>query len=246
MVTSKTVKAQNSKSETQAKPPPQQQHQLTVKAPQQLPATSDEALDRHLAEWGGAGGRIFAFNGSTGIFRTIDDGVEVPVGSKFVAILHETQKGFIKFNGDGAPPDVKMVRIDQNADIERDELGDLDQSQWPLGMNGEIEDPWKPQFAIPMQRHDAGGEIFIYVARGIVQMNAVGDLLGRWRFHPKRKAGFIPVIRIESGTYPSRKYGGRKPKPMLVIDGWVTLTGEPAPELPKPTMAEDLNDKIDY
>jgi hypothetical protein len=33
---------------------------------------------------------------------------------------------------------------------------------------------------------------------------------------------------------------------MLVIDGWVTRTGEPAPELPKPTMAEELNDKIDY
>ena len=251
MATSKIVKEQNSKSETQAQaqpqPPPQQQHQLTVKAPQLPPATVDEALDRHLAEWGGAGGRIFAFNGSTGIFRTIDDGVEVPTGMKFVAMLHETQKGFIKFNGDGAPPDVRMVRIYEDADIERDELGDLDRSQWPIGLNGEPEDPWKAQFAIPTQRYDAGGEVFIFIARGVVAMNSVGDLLGRWRGHPKRKAGFIPVIRIESGTYPSKKFGGRKPKPMLVIDGWVVaLTGEPAPELPKPTLAEELNDKIGF
>jgi hypothetical protein len=249
MVTSKTVKAQKestSQSETQAKPPPQQQHQLTVKALQRPTATVDEAIERHLAEWGGAGGRMFAFNGSTGIHRTIDDGVEVPAGSKFIAMLHETRKGFIKFNGDGVPPDVKMARIDENADVERDELGDLDQSQWPVGLSGLQEDPWKPQFAVPMQRHDAGGEVFIYVARGIVAMNAVGDLLGRWRYHPKRKAGYIPVVRIENGTYPSKKWGGRKPKPLLVIDGWVTLTGEPAPELPKPTMAEELNDKIGF
>jgi len=248
MVTSKTAqvqKASTGQSETQAKPP-QQQNVLTVKAPQRPPATVDEAMDRHLAEWGGAGGRIIAFNGSTGIHRTIDDDVEVPGGSKFVALLHLTQKGFIQFHGDGTPPDVRMVRIDENADIEREDLGDLDQSQWPIGMNGEREDPWKPQFVIPMQRHDAGGELFIYVARGVVAMNSVGDLLGRWRHHPKRKAGFIPVVRVENGTYFSKRFNGRKPKPILAIDGWVTLTGEPAPELPKPTLAEELNDKIGF
>jgi hypothetical protein len=241
MTTSKSVKQQNSQTETQ----PQQLS--TVKLPQQLLATtSGKALDRHLAEWGGSGGRMFAFNGSTGIFRTIDDGVEVPAGTKFVALLHETRKGFIKFNGDGAPPDVRMVRIDEDADIERDELGDDDQANWPTGLSGEPEDPWKEQYAIPMMRHDAGGELYVYVARGIVAMNSAGDLLGRWRYHPKRAAGLIPVILIESGTYPSRRFGGRKPKPLLKIDDWVTRTGEPAPAIAKPSLSEELNDKIDY
>ena len=217
----------------------------TVSAPQ-LPTTSDEAIDRHLAEWGGSGGRVFAFNGSTGIFRTVDDGVEVPVGTKFVALLHETRKGYIKFNGQGVPPDVRMVRIDENAKVpERDELGDNDQSQWPIGLSGEPEDPWKPQFAIPMTRHDSGGELYVYVARGIVAMNSAGDLLGRWRYHPKRKVGLVPVIHIESGTYPSKRYGGRKPKPLLVIDGWVTKTGEPPPEIKQLSLKDELNDSID-
>jgi hypothetical protein len=102
--------------------------QVTVNAPQP-PATSVAALERHLAEWGGSGGRMFQFNGSTGIYRTLDDGVEVPVGTRFAALLHETRKGFIKFNGDGVPPDTHMVRIDEDADIERDTLGDNDQSK---------------------------------------------------------------------------------------------------------------------
>ena len=54
------------------------------------------------------------------------------------------------------------------------------------------------------------------------------------------------MIRIESGTYPSRRFGGHKPKPLLVIDGWVTRTGEPPPAIEQPSLSEELNDKIDY
>jgi hypothetical protein len=238
--TSKSVKQQPHQPEQQEK-----QQQLIASAPLP-PATIDEAIDRHLAEWGGSGGRLFAFNGSTGIFRTIDDGVEVPAGTKFVALLHETRKGFIKFN-DGGPPDVRMVRIDENAKVpERDELGDNNRTEWPIGLNGEPDDPWKPQFVIPMARHDSGGELYVYVARGVVAMNSAGDLLGRWRYHPKRKAGLVPVIHIESGTYPSKRFGGRKPKPVLKIDDWVTRTGEPPPAIAKSSLSEELNDSIDY
>ncbi len=240
MSTSETVKQQNSQIETQTK-----QQQLTLTAPQ-LPATSDEAVDRHLAEWGGSGGRLFAFNGSTGIYRTIDDGVEMPTGTKFVALLHETRKGYIRFNDDG-PPDVHMVRIDENAEVPaRETLGDNDRSKWPVSLNGDKEDPWKPQYAIPMQRHDAGGELYVYIARGVVAMKSAGDLLGRWRYHPKRAAGLIPVIRIESGTYPSKRFDGRKPKPLLEIDEWVTRTGEAPPAIAKPSLSEEFNDNIDF
>src|SRR6516162_8391988 len=77
-----------------------------------VPATSEAALEQNLAAWGGSGGRLFGFNGSTGIHRTLLDNVEVPAGTEMIAHLHETQKGFIKFNPDG-PPDVRMARIDQ-------------------------------------------------------------------------------------------------------------------------------------
>ena len=216
-----------------------------VSAAPTLPvSTSDEALDRHLAEWGGTGGRLIAFNGSTGMHRTLDDGVEMPPGTEFVAFLHETQKGFIKFN-QGGPPDVRMVRIGENAEVPaRDSLGDRDQRAWPVGLSGEKQDPWKEQIAIPMARHDAGGELFVYVARGPVAMNSVGDLLGRWRHHPKRQAGLIPVVKIENGTYPSKRFGGLKPKPVLTITDWVTRTGEP-PAPPAPLRVE-MSDEIPF
>jgi hypothetical protein len=233
----------------QQTPETKQQQQLTVATPQ-LPATSEEALDRHLAEWGGRGGRLFAFNGSTGIHRTLDDNVEVPDGTEFVAFLHETQKGHIKFNVDG-PPDVQMVRVDQNAEVpERDTLGDNDRTKWPLDFNGEKADPWKLQFAIPMQRHDAGGELYVLVSRGPVAMTSVENLLGRWRHHPKRKEGFIPVIRIKNSSYWNKKYKRNQPKPEYVFVTWVTKTGAPPPspalppQLQQQSLAEEMNDEI--
>jgi hypothetical protein len=126
-----------------------------------VPVTSDEALDRHLSEWGGSGGRLIAFNGSTGIHRTLDDGVEVPSRTEFVAFLHEVQKGYIKFN-EGGPPNVRMIRICENADVPaREMLGDLDERAWPVGLDNKRQDPWREQIAIPMARQDAGGSTLL-------------------------------------------------------------------------------------
>jgi hypothetical protein len=243
------------KSKPTNQPISETKQQLTVSATPQAPAmTSDEALDRHLAEWGGRPGRLFAFNGSTGIHRTLDDGVEVPSGTQFIAFLHETQKGFIRFNTDG-PPDVRMVRIDQDAKVpDRRTLGNNDSAKWPIGPYGERTDPWQEQYAIPMARHDPGGELFVYIARGIVATNSAENLLASWRFHPKRREGLIPVIGVENGTYWSKKLKADRPKPILRIVGWVTKTGAPPPppassatkQIEKPSLKEDLNDSIGF
>jgi hypothetical protein len=224
--------------------PDQPNKQLTVTAPPLVPATSDEALDQHLAEWGGSGGRLMAFNGQSGVHRTLADDVEVPSGTEFIAFLHETQRGFIKFNTDG-PPDAHMVRIDENAEVPtRDSLGDNDETKWPIGLDGNRTDPWKEQFAFPMARTDAGGELFIYVARGVVAMNSVRDLLGRWRYHPKRRQGLIPVIAVKNGTYWSKRFNADRPKAELVIVGWVTKAGTPPPETKPVSLAEEMNEAI--
>jgi hypothetical protein len=211
--------------------------------------TSGNALDRHLAEWGGSGLRLIAFNGSTGIHRTLDDNTEVPDGTQFIAMLHATRKGFIKFNGPGVPPDVRMVGIEENvATPTRESLGDNDPTKWPLDMNGQRTDPWKEQIVFPVARHDAGAALFLYVARGIVAMNSVRSLLSEWRFHPKRQAGLIPVIALRNSTYFSKRLNSRRPKPAYEIVLWVTKAGEvPSSSEVTKAIAQALpfNDEID-
>ena len=231
----------------------QPQQQLTV-ATTPVPMTSEQALERHLAEWGGAPGRLVAFNGSTGIHRTLDDGVEVPGGTEFVMFLHETKKGFIKFNGPGEPPTLKMIRIDQNVEeITRDSLGDNDETKWPI-VDGKPKDPWIEQYVIPSMRNDPGGELFVYVARGIVAMLSVESLLGRWRHSPRRREGLVPVVKVDNGTYWNKRFNADRPKPIMTIVRWVTKTGAPPPlpapsaikQIDKPSLSEDLNDSIPF
>jgi hypothetical protein len=230
-----------------------QQQQLTV-ATTPVPAASEEALERHLAEWGGSPGRLFAFNGNTGIHRTLDDDVEVPGGTEFVMFLHETKKGFIKFNGPGEPPTLKMIRIDQNVEeITRDSLGDKDETKWPI-VDGKRKDPWIEQYVIPSMRNDPGGELFVYVARGIVAMLSVESLLGRWRHNPRRQEGLVPVVKVENGTYWNKRFNADRPKPIMTITRWVTKTGAPPPppaslaikQIEKPSLSEELNDSIGF
>jgi hypothetical protein len=209
-------------------PPAQQQLVPVTPAAPPAPASAN-ALERHLADWSGPAGRLLCFNGSTGIHRTLDDDVEVPAGSKFIAVLDHATKGFIRFH-EGAPPSLTMVRMDEDADVPtRESLGDTDPDQWPINqLNGQPDDPWKLQIVAPLVSCDDSGELYAYVARGPVALNAVGDLLGRYRWHPKRHKGLLPVVEISSGTYQSKKFGPR-PKPVLKIIDWISPDGSPAP-----------------
>jgi hypothetical protein len=231
---------------------PQQQQLTVAKTP--VPATSEEALERHLAKWGGSPGQLFAFNGNTGIHRTLDDDVEVPGGTEFVMFLHEAQKGFIKFNGPGEPPTLKMIRIDENVEeITRDSLGDNDETKWPI-VDGKPKDPWIEQYVIPSMRNDPGGELFVYVARGIVAMLSVESLLGRWRHSPRRREGLVPVVKVDNGTYWNKRFNADRPKPIMTIVRWVTKTGTPPPppasstinQIEKPSLSEELSDSIGF
>jgi hypothetical protein len=201
-----------------------------VSPPSAPPVNSEEAIERHLAQWSGPGGRLYAFNGSTGIHRLLDDGTDMPAGQLFRAYLRDYRRGFIRFNGDD-PPSLKMVGLSENADLPtRESLGDNDPTQWPISeQTNQPEDPWKPQATFPIVTTDDAAELYLYVARGIVALNAVDSLLGRWRHHPKRKQGFLPVIAIYNGTYYSRKFNCDRPKPEFRITGWVSEDDAPPP-----------------
>jgi hypothetical protein len=210
--------------------------------------TSAVAIEKHLDAWssGPLIGRLIGFNGQDGIYRILDDDTEIPAGTEFVALLDQTYKGWIKFNGDGEKPDTRMVGISEDRDVPtREKLGDLDQSQWPLNKrSNRREDPWKEQFVVPLLSRDAGREPFALVMRGVTAMNAVQSLLARYRYHPKAKQGLYPVIRLDSGTYLNKRFNGRLPKPVLSIVDWVTKDGAPPP--PPAPLAGELNDQISF
>ena len=80
-------------------------------------------------------GRMIKF-GKEGQFVTPDDGEPIAVDAEFVALCEQTLVGRIKFNGDGEPPDRIMgLLYDGFVMPPRESLGDLDESQWPIGLD---------------------------------------------------------------------------------------------------------------
>jgi hypothetical protein len=206
-------------------------------------------LERNLADWSSSPLQMFTFDGNTGEYKMLDGSGPMPAGAKFIAVLDETQKGWIKFDRDGGPPVTHMVRIAEETMLkEREELGDCDPAQWPIGLSGHPEDPWQLQYVVPLQSpDDGGGEPFALVARSKTAMNAVGNLLGRWRWHHKRKLGGYPVIEIKAGTYHNKKFNVTKPKPIFQMTGeWVNRDGAPLTPTQQPKLSDEMNDDVPF
>ena len=75
---------------------------------------------------------------------TADDGAEIDKDTVFAALCDQTLIGFLKFNGPNEKPDTEMGLLYGGYQMPaRESLGDLDQSQWEIGLNGEPEDPYQ-------------------------------------------------------------------------------------------------------
>lgn len=187
-------------------------------------------------------GRLCRFNGKDGKFVTVDDGEPMDLAAIYVAICDLTRIGWVKFN-DGAAPD----RVDgfwaEEFDLAaaRRNLGDQDESAWPLGLNGLPEDPWKHEIALPLMLV-GGDQYFTFVAMNITSRRAVGSLL---RVYKRMPGDVYPIVRLSVGGYESKIKGvGHVAVPVLTVVGRQPRTDRaPAPQLP---LTAELNDAIPF
>jgi hypothetical protein len=221
----------------------------TAPAPANLPAVvaqgsvtvpSPEALARNLAALGSMPLTSIQFDGNEGVYKT-PDGL-IPNGSIFVAVIPQTRIGFIRFNGPGAPPDIKMRCIAEEGDLlTRDDLpaGYEEVS----GPDGQPRSAWQEQIVVQLLDTGEAQDMFSLVARNIVSLVAVRNLLGRFRFQPKAKDGALPIIQLNIGTYLNKKFNTKKPKPVLQLCGWTGADGQSSPPAAEKV---PFNDKIDF
>ena len=88
-------------------------------------------------------GRMVKFS-KEGQFVVSDDDSVIDDDVDFIALVDQTLIGWIKFNGEGAPPDRRMgLLYDGFVMPARSSLGDLDQAKWEIGLDGRPADPWQ-------------------------------------------------------------------------------------------------------
>jgi hypothetical protein len=216
-----------------------------------LPATSEEAFERNLSEWGSLHGTPLSFNGQSGEFQSGGETKDV-VGHHFVAHMDQARREWIKFNGDGVPPTLISVGIYEDARLpSRDDLGDPEDT-WPINKFGQPDDPWKLQYRVPLVATDESGEIFELTNRGLTAVRSFEDLIRRYGNHPQRKKGLVPLIELVSTTYPNKRLGTDMPKAVYKIVGWVERDGSAPVKKPDPItsgkslLADEMNDEIPF
>jgi hypothetical protein len=188
-------------------------------------------------------GRMIKFN-KDGNYVTHDDGAVIGDDVDFVALVDQTLVGWIKFNGECAPPDRIMgLLYDGFVMPYRDTLGDDDQSTWEMGLDGKPADPWQHHIYSVLQSGDTH-ELFTFVTSSITGRRAVGNLLRHYDRMQKSPvtADFYPIVRLKVGGFQHRddRVGWVK-VPVITVVG-----RHPKDNAAKPdgSLSTDMNDEL--
>jgi hypothetical protein len=191
-------------------------------------------------------GRMLKFNGKESKYVTSDDDAEVDEETIFAALCDQTLVGWMRFNGEGQPPDRIMGSLYDGFQMPpRESLGDTDPAQWELGLSGTPNDPWQHHVYLVLQNPETD-ELFTFVTSSITGRRAIGTLLKHYDRVRKTDAGFYPLIKLKIGGFNHRDERiGWVPVPVLAIAGRVPRSDMAAPD-PGGNGSLPFNDDIPY
>ena len=139
--------------------------------------------------------------------------------------------------------------------------------QWPIGLTGQPEEPWKPVYAVHLLRI-RDGALFVLEHDTTGQRICVGQFSEQVEVMRRLRGDVLPIVRLSSK--PMKTKFGLRQRPHLEIVAWRQISGDgkPAPQIesPKPpknrgssaepveigkpikpaTTEEVLNDKIPF
>jgi hypothetical protein len=178
-----------------------------------------------------------------GKFVTPDTDEEVSNETDFIVLADQTLVGWIRFHKD-APPDRAMgLLYDGFVMPPRDSLGDTDEAEWAMGLDGRPQDPWSNQVYLVLQRGDTA-ELFTFVTSSRTGRRAVGNLLRHYdrmqRTHPDE----LPVVRLKAGGFNHRdERVGWVATPAFAVVGRAPRDSAAKPDT---SPSADINDEIGF
>jgi hypothetical protein len=128
----------------------------------------------------------------------------VELGTQFIAYCHDWRKGWAKFSAD-AKLDEKMGRVGEGFHPpERDELGDMDETDWGLDDEGDPKDPWVFQHQLPIENVESG-ERYLFITSSVGGEIAIEILCTRWAREIKKGTHHgLPIIHPATSTFHTK------------------------------------------
>lgn len=213
--------------------------------PAAMPPDNRTAVQKYLDDIAPASivGRLAKF-GKDGQFETADDGEKIADDVDFIALADQTLVGWIKFRGDGEPPDrIAGLLYDGFVLPPRATLGDDDPSQWELGLDKQPTDPWQNQVCLVLQRCDSG-ELYTFATTSKTGRRAIGNLLRHFDRMERARSNAYPIVRLKAGGFNHRDERiGWVSVPVLAVVGRHEKDGAAKPDS---SLAGDMSDSIPF
>lgn len=143
---------------------------------------------------------------------------EVPLGSKFVAMVPSLMTGWLKWS-DGHVVDNAMGLVDEGfVTPKREDLGDMVKEQWEQDGNGRPKDPWaKANYLILISPEDE--QVFTFACGSKGGFSAIGELARAFAQHRRMYPSQMPVIELGASSYRHPEFG-KVAIPTLKIAEW--------------------------
>jgi len=208
------------------------------------------AIDKYINSVGGSSGSKKNFPGDQLGFKSGqwyrgfgDKAKAIKNGTEIVFNLPNMMAGWQKWdendNGKRFPKYTPMTfPAAGDEPIERDTLGDDDDSDWEKNDQGEPQDPWKPVLVFPVREKDDTVIHHVMLATKssvIAGFNLFRDVIEEMRLH----AGELPVVRLGSSKATrefTKSVKGKDKKikhswdvPTFEVVGWVDAVSEDNP-----------------
>ena len=218
---------------------------VATTAPAPLTTDTRSAQERYIDEVAPStiAGQMVKFS-KEGKFIVSETEEEISPERDFIALCDEVLIGYVKFNGEGEPPDRHQGLLYQGFTMPpRVGLGDMDQSQWSLGLDGLPADPWQHQICLVLQDPQSLA-LYTFVTSSITGRRAVGNLLRHFDRMRRSDPDSYPIVRLRPSGFQSKKKGvGWVHTPSFVV---VKRTTKNSAVPPDSSVAADLNDSIPY
>jgi hypothetical protein len=158
--------------------------------------------------------------------------VEVPAGSEFTVSIGCAAVGWTRMPINNEKVERRIGRIvDGFVAEDRKDLGDLDESKWPVDSLGKRKDPWFKQWFLPLVNEETG-ETAVFAGGSIGAQRAVGNVLRICGRNPHKGN---PVVALGVREYKHPQYG-RIASPEFTIVSWEK----------QPSLAAEMNDAIPF
>jgi hypothetical protein len=213
-----------------------------------LPATPDEEAD-NLYKAAHAHVPLLRFRKGK-YYVGAGDGVEVPLRTEYMVYALDWRRGWRKWFDDQIVDD-RVVRVADHpaAPIERDELGDMDESEWETGLDGNPKNPWVLVNELPIEDAETG-ERLLFTTNSFGGKIAVEKVVGAYSVNLRKKLDKgLPIIALAVTEFNTKAYG-KVARPDFIIVRWENDSGggEVVEIMPpeKKSIRKDMDDEIPF